>query len=179
MGREYENQSVEHMRIPFSVVTEDPNVAFVITVTEHALTTIQDHFGRMKMVGSDRIMDGDLDNVLDNRDMIASIIQEKVRQCLQDGQGHSKFFMETPGSPMVSVSCWNCSLLELRARFKRELYVPYAEALPSYLRKGQEIGASCFVHIFVCFTQSGLGVTCCYADMRSGQGRVFKPDELM
>jgi hypothetical protein len=158
------------------VFADDLADALLFNAVHTAPQTIEAHFARMIAETGDASLERELRLVLDEREMISRVIGQKVQQCLADGRGHSLSFMQAPGKPLVSVSCWNCALLELRGRFEAAL-CPYADALESYLRDATDKGASSFVHIFVCFTQAGVGVTVCFANLQGG--RLLTPNELV
>lgn len=156
--------------------TPDGLSSFAESVVASAPATIQRHIARIVAHEDDATVKRNLNCVLSAMEVVKSIISEKVVQCLYDGRGHSKNFMRKDGDPIIAVSCWNCSLQELRQRFESEVG-RYDAMLERYADNTRSLNASCYVHLFYCFSTEKVGTTLCYLDLSSG--KCITPNELM
>jgi hypothetical protein len=149
---------------------------FLNAVVQAAPAAIDRHVRMMTQHEDDPAVARNLQCVLDSLDLVKTIIREKAAQCMHDDRGHSKLFVRKDGDPIIAVSCWNCTLQELRTHFEAEIG-PYAGMLERYAQQTIQAGASCYIHIFYCFTTEKVGTTVCYLDVV--ERKCIKPNELM
>jgi len=139
---------------------------------------IKKHVEKMSSIAQDRETQVALRELPKHLDELGQVAIEKMLLSQGDGRGHSQALQFDKGGPMISVSCWPCALVDLKGFFRRQLG-NYEDLLPQYVSKAESIGASAFIHVFVCYDErnESLGVTMCYAGITKRE--LITPNELL
>lgn len=170
-----QESGVENAKNTYSETIKDDN-SIPLELSYRYEQSIMTHINKIKNITPEYFIQKDMDYISSNLSTILNLVNEKMKQCSVDGNGHSIGF-GTTGDPYIQVSCWPCSMWDLRREFERQVGRTYEVAFEDYIIQASRVGCSSFFQIFICNDGGKIGVTACYYDL--DRKFLIKPNELV
>jgi hypothetical protein len=134
------------------------------------------HINKMEQLVGQSTVSKDMQYTRSQINQIVTGAVGKFEQAFSDGTGHSIGFTQ-PNKGNIMVSCWPCSLRELRNKFEQRVGYSYEQQFPHYMEQTSRSGCRFFLHLLLCSEGKQLGITACYCDIN--MEFLIRPTELV